>query len=304
MPEVKKIKSRIASVQEMQKITNAMYLIASTKVQRAKRELDRTKPYFEAIRVEIKRIFRTLADVESPYFYPPSGEHDLPGAYGFLVITADKGLAGAYNQNVLKLAEELMRQHPDPRLFVVGEYGRQYFRRRNIPIEKSFLYTAQNPTLYRATEISDQLLELYQKEKLSKIYVVYTDFENSMSEPVRVMRLLPFHRADFETTTEEKAVLEPFDFDPSVAQVLNNIVPTYVTGFIYSALVDSFCSEQSARMTAMDSANRNAKELLSQLRMTYNHLRQAMITQEITEISSGARALKKSKTHKQAGDQS
>ena len=125
MPEIKKIKNRIASVQEMQKITNAMYLIASTKMQRAKRELDKTKPYFEAVRVEIKRIFRTLADVESPYFYPPSGEHDLPGAYGYLVITADKGLAGAYNQNVLRQAEQLMRQHPDPRLFVVGEYGRQ-----------------------------------------------------------------------------------------------------------------------------------------------------------------------------------
>lgn len=299
MPEIKKIKNRIASVQEMQKITNAMYLIASTKMQRAKRELDKTKPYFEAVRVEIKRIFRTLADVESPYFYPPSGEHDLPGAYGYLVITADKGLAGAYNQNVLRQAEQLMRQHPDPRLFVVGEYGRQYFRRRGIPIEKSFLYTAQNPTLYRATEISDLLLKLYQEKKLTKIYVVYTDFENSMSEPVRVMRLLPFHRAEFDVTTEEQAVTEPFDFEPSVAEVLNNIVPTYVAGFIYSALVDSFCSEQSARMTAMDSANRNAKELLSQLRMTYNHIRQAVITQEITEISSGARALQQSK---QAGE--
>jgi len=127
-----------------------MYLIASTKLRKAKAELDSSRPYFNAIQGEIKRIFRTSENVDSKYFYPVTGEHELPGSYGYLVITADKGLAGAYNQNVIKEALRLMKEHPDPKLFVVGEYGRHYFTSRNIPIEKSFLYTAQNPTIHRA----------------------------------------------------------------------------------------------------------------------------------------------------------
>lgn len=138
------------------KITNAMYLIASTKLRKARNDLDNTRPYFYELRSEIKRIFRTVNDVDSPYFYPPDydpADH-VGGTYGCLVITADKGLAGAYNQNVIKEAKRLVDAHSDTKLFVVGEYGRRFFEQRNIPIERSFLYTAQNPTLERAREIS------------------------------------------------------------------------------------------------------------------------------------------------------
>ena len=167
MATTKEIKNRINSVKDTQKITNAMYLIASTKLRKAKNELDRSRPYFNALRGEIKRIFRISENVESRYFYPVTGEHDLPGSYGYLVITADKGLAGAYNQNAIKEAVKLMKEHENPKLFVVGEYGRHYFTSHNIPIEKSFLYTAQNPTIQRAREIGDLLLDLFNKGELS-----------------------------------------------------------------------------------------------------------------------------------------
>ena len=209
------------------------------------------------------------------------------------MITADKGLAGAYNQNVIKEAKRLVDAHSDTKLFVVGEYGRRFFEQRNIPIERSFLYTAQNPTLERAREISSFLLEQYDSGALKKIFVVYTDMPNGMTMNARSTRLLPFHRTYFDTPASEKKVSVPFEFTPSVAAVLNGIMPSYLTGFIYSALIDSFCSEQNARMTAMDAANKNAEELLSQLSLQYNRVRQAAITQEITEISAGAKAQKK-----------
>ena len=165
MASTSEIKNRIASVKETQKITNAMYLIASTKLRKARNDLDNTRPYFYELRSEIKRIFRTVNDVDSPYFYPPDydpADH-VGGTYGCLVITADKGLAGAYNLNVLKKAQKLLDDHSDMKLFVVGEYGRRFFEQRNIPIERSFLYTAQNPTLERAREISSFLLEQYDR---------------------------------------------------------------------------------------------------------------------------------------------
>ena len=297
MPGTKEIKTHMESVRETKKITNAMYLIASTKLRKARAELDNTRPYFEALQGEIKRIFRTAGDVRSHYFYPPGGSSVLDeGAYGCLVITADKGLAGAYNQNAIREAQRLLEEHPDTKLFVVGEYGRRYFTQRRVPIEHSFLYTAQNPTMARAREISALLLDRFDRGELTKIFVVYTDMESSMSFRARSTRLLPFHRRYFvDTAQKEKEVTDPFEFLPDVKAVLDNMMQSYVSGFIYSALIDSFCCEQNARMAAMDSANQNAEELMGELSLQYNRVRQAAITQEITEVSAGAKAQRQKK---------
>lgn len=295
MASTKEIKNHMKSIQDTQKITNAMYLIASTKMRKAKSELDHTRPYFSSLQQEIKRIFRTAGDVENRYFYPIDGS-DVPqpnGTYGCLVITADKGLAGAYNQNVIKEAERLLAQHPNTKLFVVGEYGRQYFEKHRIPIQHSFLYTAQNPTMQRAREISDILLTRYHAGKLDKIFVIYTDMVNGMEDEAISTRLLPFHRTQFASTAHEKAVTTPFEFIPSLSAILDGIMPGYIAGYIYSALVASFCSEQNARMSAMNSANQNAEKILAQLRVEYNRVRQGAITQEITEVSAGAKAQKR-----------
>ncbi len=289
MAGIKEIKTRIESVQETRKITNAMYLIASTKLRRARQELDNTRPYFEALRREIKRIFRTVKDVDSPYFYPAEGEPPLGGPCGCLVITADKGLAGAYNQNAIKEALKLLDQEPDAKLFVVGEYGRRFFVSHNIPIEHSFLYTAQNPTMARAREISTLLLEGFRRDELEKIFIIYTDMKSAVSYQTNCTRVLPFRRTYFADTAE-LPVKTDFAFLPDVQSVLDSMIPSYVSGFIYSALIDSFCCEQQARMTAMDNANQNAEKLLGELSLDFNRVRQSAITQEITEISAGARA--------------
>ena len=211
-------------------------------------------------------------------------------SYGILVITADKGLAGAYNQNVIRQVQKMLADHADTKLFVVGEYGRQFFLQHHIPIERSFLYTAQNPTMQRAREISAILLDFFDRRQLDKIFIVYTDLKSGMAEEARQTRLLPFHRAQFASGPEEAKVSESFEFQPSMTAVLDNLMPSYVSGFIYSALVDSFCSEQEARMTAMDSANENAQKILDNLSTQYNRVRQGAITQEITEVSAGAKA--------------
>ena len=288
MSGIKEIKNRIDGVEETQKITNAMYLIASAKLRRAKEDWDKTEPYFRMIRGEIKRIFRTVGEIDSPYFYPSPDDHLDTSTYGYLIITADKGMAGASNHNIIKQMVQMINDHPDSKLFVVGEYGRHYCKSHNIPIEKSFMYTAQNPTLHRAREISDSLLTAYNEERLKKIFVVYTDYTHKGEPNVCSTRILPFHHMQFVTPTDEKTVDIPFSFEPSVEKILENMVSSYVTGFIYSALTDSFCCEQNARMVAMDSANRNAQKILEELSVKYHQMRQGEITQEISEISGGA----------------
>lgn len=295
MASTKEIKSRINSVQNTQKITNAMYLIASTKMRKAKSELDQTRPYFAALGEEIKRIFRIEADVDSRYFYPAYGNKPLNGTYGCLVITADKGLAGAYNQNVLKEAQRLYHEHPDMKLYVVGEYGRRFFIKHHIPIEKSFLYTAQNPTMQRAREIGDIILERFDSGELEKIFIIYTDMVNGMEAETKSVRLLPFHRKQFASSVKEKAVAVPFEFCPSIVKVLEHIMHSYISGYIYGALIDSFCSEQTARMEAMSAANQNAAKILEELSVQYHLVRQTAITQEITEVAACAKAQKRKK---------
>lgn len=299
MANTKEIKNRIKSVRDTQKITNAMYLIASTKMQKAKVELDKTRPYFLSLQSEIKRVFRTVGDIENKYMYPVEETEVLDGTFACLVITADKGLAGAYNQNVIREAEKMLAAHPDTKMFVVGEYGRQYFGQHHIPMERSFLYTAQNPTIHQAREISNIILGLFDEKKVDKIFLIYTDLKNGLEAEVKTTRLLPFHRQHFDSNAEERVVDAPFEFFPSPNAVLDNIIPSYAMGFIYSALVDSFCSEQNARMTAMNSANQNADKILAELTVQYNRVRQAAITQEITEVSAGAKAQKRKRQKKQ-----
>ena len=289
MAGTSEIRRHIAGVQQTQKITHAMYLISSAKMRRAKQELDGTRPYFTAISQEIERIFRVDGNVESRYFEPADGRVPPRSAYACLVITADKGLAGAYNHNVLKRAQDQLAEHPDTELYVVGEFGRRWFDQRGIPIEHSFLYTAQNPNMYRAREIARVLLERYESGAVHELDIIYTDL-SGMTETVRQACLLPLHRRHFGAQSEEQERQPHFEYQPSLGAVLDCVVRNYVSGYIYSALVDSFCSEQSARMAAMSAADRNAEELLAVLSKQYNRARQAAITQEITEVSAGARA--------------
>ena len=296
MASTSEIRRRIGSVRQTQKITHAMYLISQAKLRKAKQDLSNTRPYFDALQNEIGRVFNADSSVESRYLEPvqqPAKEEVLRPAC--LLITADKGLAGAYNQNAIRQAQQYMADHPDTALYVVGEYGRRWFAQRNIPIEKSFLYTAQNPTLGRARQIAELLLERYDAGEINAVVVIYTDMKNGLEAVVRQAQLLPLHRERFIAAAANTAKDDVYEFIPSPNAVVNNAARSCLTGYIYSALVDSFCSEQSARMTAMNAADQNAEELLKDLSVQYNRARQAAITQEITEVSAGERAQRSKK---------
>lgn len=296
MASTSEIRRRIGSVRQTQKITHAMYLISQAKLRKAKQDLSNTRPYFDALQNEIGRVFNADSSVESRYLEPvqqPAKEEVLRPAC--LLITADKGLAGAYNQNAIRQAQQYMADHPDTVLYVVGEYGRRWFAQRNIPIEKSFLYTAQNPTLGRARQIAELLLERYDAGEINAVVVIYTDMKNGLEAVVRQAQLLPLHRERFIAAAANTAKDDIYEFIPSPNAVVNNAARSCLTGYIYSALVDSFCSEQSARMTAMNAADQNAEELLKDLSVQFNRARQAAITQEITEVSAGERAQRSKK---------
>lgn len=305
MASAREIQSRISSIQDTRKITNAMYMISSTKLRKARRELEETEPYFYTLQSMIARIMRHMPEMEHPYFGDKDRDGTSAGKGGearraFLVVTADKGLAGAYNHNVLKLAEEKMAEAGDARLFVVGEVGRQYFAGRKVQVDQHFLYTAQNPTMSRARTITARLLELYDSGDINEVDMIYTSMRGMQME-TNMERLLPLSRGDFAVPKLPTGVMqEQFKFRPTPEAVINSIVPDYLTGFIYGGLVESYCSEHNARMTAMQAANDNAGEMLRQLSIAYNRMRQAMITQEITEVIAGAKAQKRRKKQKAA----
>ncbi len=297
MASTKEIKNRIKSVGDTQKITNAMYLISSTKMRRARRNAEQTRPYFDLLRREIHRMFAVGGDsfLQNRYIDSSVDEEQPGGRNAILVITADKGLAGAYNQNVIKEALALAERSDEYAFYIVGDYGWRFFRSHGTNVEESFEHSMIEPTMSMARNIAAELLDAFDRGVFDRIYVCYTDFTGGMSAGAAMHdRLLPFDKDDFVPEGDEHAIdaSTVFDYEPDVETVLESIMESYITGYIYSALVNSYSSEQNARMMAMDAANDNASELLASLELQYNHLRQNAITQEITEISSGARSLK------------
>lgn len=291
MANTKELKDRIKAVQETKKITNAMYLISSTKLRRARIDLANTRPYFDALRSEIARMLRVDESYQSRYFFSADGKAPEGGVCGILVITADKGLAGAYNMNMIRAAEALSREKPGAEIFVVGEVGRRYFASHKFPM--TFLGGATSPTMETARSICTDLLDRYDGGELNELTVIYTDMKNSLTSVPLTHRLLPLERGSFARPTD--GLSAPLEFVPSQDAVIKGAMRSYLSGFIYSALLDSFCSEQNARVTAMDAANVNAQELLGDLSLQLNRSRQAAITQEITEISAGAQAQRNKK---------
>lgn len=290
MANMREIRSRMNSIREIMKITNAMYLISSSKLKKARKSLNATLPYFEKIQSTIDDILIRTPHMHQVYFERREEIPEEDRKIGYIVITADKGLAGSYNHNVIKRAEEEMAKNKNNILFIVGQAGRMYFTRKNVQIDLEFLYTAQNPTLYRARNMAETILELFQKGHLDDVYIIYTKMITSMKSEVKCVRILPFERRKFE---RRAGGYQHAKFEPSPEEVMKHLVPNYIKGLIFGMLVESFSSEQQARMTAMEAATNSAKDMLKNLDLLYNRARQGAITQEITEIISGAKSLKK-----------
>ena len=293
MAGITEIRGRMRSIQQTLKITNAMYLISSAKVKKARKQLQEVEPYFDRLAKNILDIFRHSPQLQHRYIeghHKPKEERKT----GFVVITGDKGLAGAYNHNVLKLAESYLARKQDSTLFLIGQMGRHYFEKKNIPIDAEFMYTAQDPTLDRAQDICDTLVDLYERGALDEIYLVFTHSYSAMRMEPEIIKLLPLDRAMLSARrglSEADQYRDVVRYEPSPEAVLDVLVPGVIRGYIFAALVESFCSEQSSRMSAMDSASESARDMLKTLSLEFNRARQGAITQEITEIAGGAEAL-------------
>ena len=292
MANAREIQSRIKSVQDTMKITNAMYMISSSKMKKAKKVLEDTEPYFYNMQAAIARILRHIPDIQHPFF---SVRHLVPQQErktGIIVVTGDKGMAGAYNHNITKLTDEFMEKTPGyHKLYVLGMVGRQYYEKKSADVDGSFRYTVQKPTMHRARLISEEIVRAFLDRGLDEVHIIYTQMQNAaVMEPVD-MQLLPLKKASFSPAQiPVGAPQEEIEMFPSADVVLDTMIPNYLTGVIYGCLVEAYASENNARMTAMQSSTDSAKKMLQDLSIQFNRARQAAITQEITEVISGAKA--------------
>ena len=297
---MREIRERIASIQQILKITNAMYLMSSSKLKKARKSLDATEPYFYKLQETINSVLEHTPHTRQAYFDRRTNIPEEKRKKGYIVITADKGLCGSYNHNIIKYAEQKLDEAADINncyLFVMGQVGRMHFQRRmrnnkQASLDGEFLYTTQNPTIYRAMEIAKIVLNKFENHELDEVYLLYTDMVNSNLQETRTLRLLPFERKHFGKAADgTMKKLPKASFVPSPEKVMEFLIPQYAKGIIYGAMVEAFCCEQQSRMTAMDAATTSAKDMIKDLSLMYNRARQAAITQEITEVVSGANGL-------------
>ena len=294
MGSTKEIQTRMKSIQDTMKITNAMYMISSSKMQKAKRILSDTEPYYYNMQAAISRILRHMPDTEHPFFSIRHKIAEEDRKIGCIVVTGDKGMAGAYNHNIQKMTEQFMAEHEHCKLYVLGMVGRQYFTKKHMDIAENFPYTVQKPTMHRARLITEEIVRAFLERELDEIHIVYTQMQNAMAMENVNMQLLPLKKADFKVGQVPADIYqEEIGLSPSADVLLDTMIPNYLTGVIYGCLVEAYASENNARMTAMQSSTDNAKAMLKDLSIQYNRARQAAITQEITEVISGAKAQKR-----------
>lgn len=284
------IKQRIKGIKQTRQITRAMKLISAVKLKKARLQLEGTRPYFNKVKSTIADILIHSANVECCFFEWGNGKKS--GKSGYVVISGDKGFTGGYNSNLIKFAERKIKNDPDSLLLIAGNTGRSYFSRKNVKVHNKFNYPVENPTVSKAVNMTQTILEMFKKEELREVFLIFTRMVSTIKLEVQVMKLLPL---DLESLTGMAGEVNGFDegivYEPSPAAVLNAIIPIYVEGVIYGALVEAFTCEQCARMTAMDNATSNADEMLQNLNLFYNRARQAAITREISEITGGAAEL-------------
>lgn len=282
MASMRDIKRRIRSVKSTQQITRAMKMVAAAKLRKAQTAVIAARPYSDNLDTIIKRLVGCLSSFTHPLLV-----ENPEGKVAYVVVSADKGLCGGYNQNLLRLArQELDRTEAKTSLTVVGRKGREYFLRRDYQVDEEYLDFGDLPDFTQARELARELMEVYIQQKLKQMFLVYTKFESVINHQPVVVPLLPIIPAACETRDEKEYIYEPGEHE-----VMSNLLPRFVEVTMYRVILESKASEHGARMTAMDSATENAEDMIARLTLSYNRARQAAITTEISEIVGGADAL-------------
>ena len=289
MASMRDIKRRKGSIQSTQQITKAMKLVSTVKLQRAKQNAEKSGTYFRYMYDTVNSILKRTKNLNHKYL--KSGE---TGKKAVIVITSNRGLAGGYNSNVIKLITRGELANEDLAIYAIGKKGKEALQRK-YEVKADYSDVIEEPAYADAMLMANRLLKSFEEGEIGEIYLAYTAFKNTVVHIPTLLKLLPVEikeetqvDAEGEDAAESKV---PMNFEPEDEEALNLLIPKYITSLIYGGMVESVASENGARMQAMDSATSNAEEMIDSLTLLYNRARQGSITQELTEIIAGANAI-------------
>ncbi len=282
---LKDIKRRIKSVESTMQITKAMELVASSKLRRAKEKAERAEPFFNMLYQMMCQIVAESGDFQSTFL-----QHHTGGAVLLIAIAGDRGLAGGFNSNVFKQVqirmEELRTAGREPVVIAIGRKAVEYFQRRNVRILAEFENIGEDITVYKALDIAERIVTLYEKGDVQAVELIYTNYVSPLVQEAHHMHVMPVEHLEHAPGGYHALTT----YEPSPEAVFDALIPKYLAGMLYCAVIESFAAEQAARRLAMENATDNATEMITDLSLVYNRARQSAITQEITEIVSGANA--------------
>lgn len=286
MASMRDIKRRKGSIQSTGQITKAMKLVSTVKLQKAKSNAEEAKPYFKYLYEAINTMLSKSGTLSHPMLSGGSSKKKA-----VIVITSNRGLAGGYNANVVKLITRGDFEKEDVKVYAIGRKGRDALARAGYEIVADYSDVINQPLYNDAAAIGRAVIDAFSNDEVGEIYLAYTVFKNTVTHIPTLLKLLPFEPA--EPSEEESAAdrLTLMNYEPEAEEVLDKIIPKYINGIIYGALIEALASENGARMQAMDNATNNAEEMISDLSLKYNRARQSSITQELTEIVAGATAI-------------
>ncbi|MCI8292222.1 MAG: ATP synthase F1 subunit gamma [Hespellia sp.] len=290
MASMRDIKRRRGSIQSTQQITKAMKLVSTVKLQKARSRAESSKPYFDCMYATMMSMLTKAGNIDHPYL-KENGSKKI----GIVVVTSNRGLAGGYNSNVIKLITGNDFPKEDVRIYAVGSKGVEGLVHKGYEIAQDFSDVIEAPVYGDAKTISETLLKDFMDGEIGSIYLAYTFFKNTVSHIPKLMKLLPLTVEDapeeMQTTGNSDESKTLMEFEPDEEEAIGLLIPKYMTSILYGAFVEAVASENGARMQAMDSATSNAEEMIEALGLMYNRARQGAITQELTEIIAGAEAL-------------
>lgn len=284
MVGVKDIKRRKKTIENTMKITKAMELVAFSKLRKSKEQVDKTAPFFDEIYNIIKKISCLNKNLDNIFL-----KNNIIKTRCYIVIAGDKGLSGSYNGNIFRMAQSEFLKYNKSNILItsISKKSTDFFNKKNYNLYYKYDGLLANLDINLASDISNKLIEGFLTDKFQELNIIYTDFISVLNQKPVIKKILPLDFDDFDNIIKNKNVI----YDPSPGAVLDMIIPQYITGVLYGAVMKSFASEQGSRRMAMEAASKSAKEMLKDLDIMFNKARQSSITQEITEISAGARAI-------------
>ena len=287
MASMRDIKRRRTSVQSTQQITKAMKLVSTVKLQKARTRAEESKPYFDCMYATMTSLLAKAGNINHPYL-----KADDLKKKAVIVVTSNRGLAGGYNSNVVKMVTENETfTKENIRIYAIGGKGLELLKHKGYDIVADYSEMIEEPSYDDAKSITKRLLTDFENGEIGEIYLIYTFFKNTVSHIPTMIKVLPAEVQEEAGEEDAKAQLTPMNFEPEAEEAISLLVPKYISSILYGAFVEAVASENGARMQAMDSATSNAEEMIDDLELKYNRARQGAITQELTEIIAGAEAI-------------